>query len=299
MFCRNCGKQSDGTEKFCSSCGHPFSHITYEQGGQPSYPRQKWTTGRVLKIIGSIAVVLFVIGLRFGVPVYNPLENQAVETNNNAISAYEAGKSDQAIQQFQEASHSALSTENKINTLKNLAYVYASDLKNDLALNTFHEALALTRDGSYDYYLISGEIALLERKPNAALLAFNKAYELQPNEFQINNSLALFYLDLEEIAPQYANYKRGLQFAQKAYELSPQEMAKQNLAIAYYFNEKYDQTISLLSTSDLHAHPYAAYWLGLAFLVKEDHVQAKFYLRKALAGGAIIPEEIHNYVNAD
>ena len=45
------------------------------------------------------------------------------------------------------------------------------------------------------------------------------------------------------------------------------EIAKQNLAIAYYFNEDFDQTISLLSTSNLTQHPYASYWLGLAYLI--------------------------------
>jgi hypothetical protein len=34
----------------------------------------------------------------------------------------------------------------------------------------------------------------------------------------------------------------------------------------------------------------------LAYAQKEDTVNAKFYLRKAIAGGAVVPQEIHDYI---
>ena len=45
--------------------------------------------------------------------------------------------------------------------------MYSTESKNELALSTFKEAFALTTQDSYDYYLIAGEIALLENKPNS------------------------------------------------------------------------------------------------------------------------------------
>src|SRR5665811_2267175 len=123
------------------------------------------------KIIGIVIVVVFI-----GWGIYGSQDDAVIEKNNNAISNFDSGNNEQAINQFQEASRDAVSNENKINTLKNLAYVYSSEGQNDLAINTFNKALALTSSDSFDYYLIAGEVAMLESKPNAALLAYNKAY---------------------------------------------------------------------------------------------------------------------------
>lgn len=304
MFCKNCGTESSGTKKFCTNCGATLSvaqtthadHTTPPPPVRPPMPKEPWTASRIVKTVLVVGIVggLILIKVIFG--AINSADSTAVDTNNQALNSYDSGNSDQAISQFQQASRDAVTNDTKINTLKNLAYVYSTEGKNDLALSTFKEALILTTDGSYDFYLVSGEVALLEGKPNGALIAFNKALAISPEEFQVNNTLALFYLDLEEVAPQYSNYKKALTYAQKAYNLSASEVTKQNLAIAYYFNENYNQTISLLSTTNFTNHPYAAYWLGLAYAQKEDPVNAKIYFRKAIAGGAELPQEIYTYM---
>src|SRR3989344_5017960 len=187
MFCKTCGTKSDGTKKFCTNCGKELSSTSKAEPSQaqgtPNFTKPKfessWSAGR---IIGIIVVVAFI-----GWGIYSSQDDAVVEKNNNAISNYGSGNSEQAISHFQEASKDAVSTENKINTLKNLAYVYSSEGQNDLAISTFNEALALAPADSFDYYLIAGEIALLEGKPNSAQIAYNKDYQLEPNEFQINN----------------------------------------------------------------------------------------------------------------
>jgi tetratricopeptide (TPR) repeat protein len=166
-------------------------------------------------------------------------------------------------------------------------------------VSTLKEALALSSEGSLDYYLISGEIAFLEGKPNAAQLSYQKAYQIDPNDFQVNNALALFYMDLEEVAPQYADYKKALSHAQRAFELSNLELAKQNLAIAHLFNKNYNQTISLLSSSDFNKEPYLAYWIGLAYAGKDDVINAKTYLQTAVNGGADVPQSVYDYLNSN
>ena len=67
----------------------------------------------------------------------------------------------------------------------------------------------------------------------------------------------------------------------------------------YYFNENYDKTISLLSTTNLTQHPYAALWLGLAYLGQEDHINARVNFQKAINGGAEVPQEIIDYLNSN
>ena len=300
MFCKNCGKESNENQKFCTSCGAKFSDINKEEKEAPkvqfkpvSQNKSSWSAGRIITILVVLAMV--------GIGVYNSLDEDSITKNNEGLSSFDSGDSQTAINQLQQAKQDAVSNENKINTLKNLAYVYTSEGQYELALSTFKEALALTKSNSFDYYLISGEIALLEYKPNSAILSFNKAYELNPTDYQINNTLALFYLDLEEMAPQYENYPKALSHAKKAYEYDTEksEIAKQNLAIAYYFNEDFDQTISLLSTSNLTQHPYASYWLGLAYLSKEDEISARTYLQKAINSGAEVPQEIIDYLNSN
>ena len=298
MFCTNCGKQSDSSQKFCISCGTPF-HASNKNNPKPVTPSAaslpKSETSITKKVVWGLVILAFI-----GFGIYSSLDDDAIETNNQGISSFDSGNSEQAIQQFQEAANSAVSNDTKLNTLKNLGYVYSSEGQNDLALNSFKEALSLATVDSFDYYLISGEVALLEGKPNAAQISYTKAYNMSPNNFQINNALNLFHLDLEEIAPQYSNYPKALTHAKKAYEVSSvdvKNIATQNLGISHFLNENYDQAISFLSPY-ANSEPYASFWLGLAYLSKEDHINAKIYLRKALNGGVEMPQEYIDYLNS-
>ena len=140
---------------------------------------------------------------------------------------------------------------------------------------------------------------MLEIKPNAAYISYNKAYELRPNHFQINNSLSLFYLDLDEIAPYYVDYPKALKHAQKAYDVvttDVKNIAKQNLAIAHLFNENYSQTIFLLSSFDFNKEPYLTYWIGSAYAAQEDEVNARFYWQKAADAGIEMEPEIYDFL---
>lgn len=295
MYCKNCGKESDSNKKFCTNCGNAFSTVRSEQQDQSSsIPKTatKINTSAIVRILVVVAIIGWI--------AYSNLDDGSIKTNNEGISSFDSGNSEQAIQQFQEASNSAVTDDTKINTLKNLGYVYATEGQVDLALNSFKDALALAKTYSFDYYLISGEIAVLEGKPNAAQISYTKAYEIDSNNFQINNALNLFYLDLEEIAPSYSNYPKALIHAKKAYEVSDsgiKNLATKNLGIAHMLNENYDQAISYLSPY-ANSDVYSAFWLGLAYLSKEDHINAKLYLRKALNGGVEMPQEIIDYLNS-
>lgn len=302
MFCKNCGTKSDGTKKFCTNCGTAFSvatdaPATAPRSVRPPMPKEKWTAGRIIKTVIAVVFVGGLIFLKFGLGAINSIDNSAVETNNKALDAYNSGNSEQAIAQFQQASQDAVTNTNKINSLKNLAYAYSTEGKDDLALSTFQEALALASIDSVDYFLISGEIAELENKPNAALIAYNKAYAKDPADFQVNNSLSLFYLDLYDVHPQYTDYAKALSYAQKANQTQNDNISKKNLALAYYFNENYTQTISLLRSVDISKEPSYAYYLGLAYAQTNDTVNAKFYLRQAIAGGMTVPQEVKDYIN--
>ena len=299
MFCKNCGKKSEVNQKFCTSCGAQFSSINEIEKETPkikshqtiTHTENSWGVGKIIKALIIVAVV--------GIGIYHSLDEDSITKNNEGLSSFDSGDSQTAINQLQQARQDAVTNDTKMNSALNLAYVYSSETQYEKALQLFKEAFGYANEDSFEYYLISGEIALFEGKPNAAKLSYDKAYQLRPNDFQVNNALNLFYIDIEEIAPFYSDYPKALKHAQKAYEVSNPEsknIAKQNLAIAYYFNENYNQTISLLSVFDFNKEPYLAYWLGLAYLNKEDHINARIYLQKAVNGGVEVPQEIYDYL---
>ena len=221
MHCNNCNTTSQKDAMFCSNCGKP--HSVKINNSIPKSDRNDTKSNFSNKIIAVISILVF-IGFR----VYSTIENDAVKVNNEALDSFESGNSKQAIVQFEEASKTAVSNENKINSLKNLAYVYESEGQDTLALTTFKEALVLSKFETYDYYLISGEIALLENRPIDARLAYEKAYKISPNEFQINNSLSLFYLDINDFFPEQVDYSKALNYALRADEFSDLQLATEN-----------------------------------------------------------------------
>lgn len=298
MYCKNCGTKSNEGQRFCTSCGNVFSHTVEPEIKQnvEHFPRKNkkssWEPGRIIGIV-------IVIGL-VSVGAYNSQDKEVIDKNNKAMVNFDSGNKDQAISGFQDASKNAATTENKIATLKNLGYVYAGDTRpgqKELAIETFKQALTLTTPESFDYYLIAGEIAILEDKPNSAIIAYNKAYEKNPNDFQINNALMLFYLNSEDNANDYVDYEKAVQYGERTIQLSDLQIAKENLGLAYYFNEDYDKAISTFSKLST-TKPSNAYFIGLSYAVKKDHINAKLYLNKAIAGGQEVPQEVTDYINS-
>lgn len=126
------------------------------------------------------------------------------------------------------------------------------------------------------------------------------AYNLDSNNFQINNILNLFYLDIKGLAPEFSNYPKALGFAIAADNIahsSAENIASQNLAIAYYFNENYRKSIDFLSKQDLRK-PYLGYWLGLSYLMVGDGVLGLMYLVDLQDTGIKLPQEVINCINS-
>ncbi len=294
MFCKNCGVGLDDVKKFCTNCGSSFSADTLNKENIKSnhFILKFWKKIDKNKLVTTLLVLGFI-----GYGVYSNLDQTSIDTNNKAITAYDSGDNTQAIAQFQEASQAAATNDTKIQTLKNLGYVYATEGKTDLAIDAFKQALKLTTEGSFDYYMITGDISDEEGKPSSAFVAYKKAYSIDPNDFQINNALALFYMDIYDVHPDFVDYEKALTHALKANELSNLTLTKKNLALAYFFNDNYDQTISILTSVDISNQPQYKYFLGLSYAGKEDTVNAKLYLRQAINAGMEVPQEVKDYIN--
>jgi tetratricopeptide (TPR) repeat protein len=290
MHCTKCGKKYLSDSIYCTGCG---SHL--EQRINEIEDIKKVSTLWIwARRLGSISI----IGLFIIIGAVSDLGNESILSNNDGISSFNSGDDVTAILEFSDAVESAYTDESKINSLINLAYVYQGTEEYQLSLDTFQEALLLADINSISYNLIQGEIALLNKKHDIAITYFREAYSQEPTDFQVNNSIGLFYLDLEEEAPEYYDPEKALTHLRNAnkYDLEKSEISKQNLAIAYYFNDNFDQSISLLSTTDIEAFPYMAIWLGLAYLGNNDESNATYYFKQSIDLGADVPQEIYDYL---
>lgn len=292
MSCSACGKPSEPSHNFCKYCGNKITNPA--QLAPPPTPvssrPKRWPYYLV-----RFTILAVIIG--FG--VLSSLDDEAVNQNNTAYDSFEAGNDANAISQFEQAAQSAYSDDTKITALKNAAYVYSSNGELIPAKTKFKEALALTSLGSFDYYLIQGEIAALESKPNVAIINYNKAYSIDSVDFQINNALALFYLDINDAWPDYVDYSKALRYAKAAHQANPSELTRQNLAVAHFFNENFSQTISLLSQTNLNDHPEAMVWLGLAYYSNGDYDKARFQLQRSIDAGLILPDFAYEFLNEE
>ena len=256
---------------------------------------QNWNSAYTSRLIRTVIIVAVVVGIRIYYDRTNT-DPQSIQKNNDAVAAAAAGNTDQAIIQFQQAANTASSNETKIAALKNLGYSYDTKGDTDNAKKAFAQALALANKDSFDFYLTSGNIALLNAYPKTADIDFKQAYKLDPNDFQINNSLADFYMDIDDTYPDYANPKEALMYAKKAYELNPADFVKQNLGAAYMLNGDYDNAISTFQTVTLDKDTYVAYYIGLAYVKKGDAVNAKKYLQTAVDNGVKVPQDVLDFL---
>lgn len=303
MYCKHCGKEVPNTSKFCTSCGKKIEIPTETVKGEP----QNQDTPIIKTKIKSESETKFknVIGTIVGIGIflaivwYGSGDDTSISQNNKALESFDSGNTQEAILQIEEAELSAVSNANKINSLINAGYIYLSDEQSTQALTKFREAQNLSKNGSYEYYLVSGEIALLEKKPSVAIYNFEKAYEIDPNNYQAANSLGLLYLGIEDITESYTDYEKALLYLKKAHQYSDLDLSKENLGMAYFFNEDYDTSLSYFFDTDYENDGLMNFWIGLNYLLKEDDLNAKYYFRQAQALGYPLSAEYIQYINSN
>ena len=96
-----------------------------------------------------------------------------------------------------------------------------------------------TQDGQLGGYITKGDIHLAKIKYNLAILAYQKALELDPQNLHILNNLGNAYSG-------QGKYDLAISSYQKALKLDPQNVyALNNLGALYYIQEKYNLAISM------------------------------------------------------
>jgi len=300
MYCEYCGKKSDGTSKFCTSCGKPLSNKEVPKEEPITYKPKKQRRGP--SIPATIGIVVIVGAVVWG--TYSSSKNDtAIQTANTALTTANSNDTSEAtsqvIQQYKDAYNNATDDATKLTILTNLALTYDSSGDSVNALSTYKQALGYAPQGSSDYYLILGEIAQLKIDPATAKSDLEQAYKLNPNDYQINNELALFYFDSDNSWTSYDDLPKALQYMKVAYGLEKNDATAENLAMIYYYNKDYQQTINLLLPLNLTNHPIAALYLGYAYEQENDSTNAKYYFQKAISLGDQVSQDVNDYINSN
>lgn len=299
MFCTNCGNKIEPEQNFCTSCGSPASSAKKEiqrdvQRQASQTAKKQWTTGRLIKYAVVAVIVAGLLVLKFGIVAYNASEGESIRTNDSGITALNSGDTQSAIDNFKNAAENASYGENKMNALKNLGYAYSVEYRNEEAIEAFREALTYADSGSFEFYLINGEIQYLQGNPESALNNYELAYQKQPNNFQVNNAISLLYIDIDDWYPEYYDAAKAIPYALSAYQNCEPEMKStmaQNLGVAYHFNQEYGNAIKYFKLAGEN-DPTNMLWLGLAYTFNGDEATGFDYIQRARANGVEIPPEI-------
>lgn len=253
--------------------------------------RRRWNIAGVISLL--ILIPMMIIG---------GLDEWAIKQNNRAVADFTSGDLVETIAQLEDASETAASDYTKMNVLKNLGYAYSSNLEYEKAERAYEEALKYAEDESFEHYLLLGELWLLREKPKMAEENYLKAYQIRPDSFEVNNSLNLFYLNLEGFSALYEDDAKALKYAKRAHEnVDPftdnKDLATENLAIAHFYNNNFGETISLISSIDGgESRPHLAYFLALSHAAVGNMDQAREYLRRAEDGEFAIEPEVYEYI---
>lgn len=283
MHCNNCGNSSDAKKDICMACGTKFSKdksLSWKK--EVSFKKEIPVNGG-LALKNFLVVVIILMSLSGFLYFLAPSkEDEELTSSNLGL---------------------VVDKEFELEELIQFGYQHSNRSEDVLALAAFNEALGQVSEGSFKHFLINGEIALIENRMDEAYFNFNEAYKLNSNDFQINSSLGLFYLDLEGVNENYRDFEKAIEHAKKAYENASPEaknLAKENLAMAHHLNGDYEEAISLLTSVFEDAQdPYVAYLLGLIFAENADESNAKLYLEKAVEAGIISENQIEEILNPE
>jgi len=292
MQCKNCGADMSFFKRVCEDCGAEREADTPAENQNRSI-KLKW-------IIYGIIIIASIYG---GISDF--LDKDAIDINNSTLSEqYNQESEESAISGFQEALNEAHSNEAKLLTSVNLGYAYAADSQFDMAQKTFKEALQYTKSNSSDEQLILGEIALYQNNPTEAEKYYLKANELLPNDYQILSSLATFYLNTENFSKDFFDPEKSIVYAKNAYNVVKNNQDEniikstvETLAIGYYLESQYEETIKVLSESNHTNDPENAYIVGMSYLLNGQSEIGQPYLETAVRQGDMTNEELDEYLN--
>lgn len=149
-----------------------------------------------------------------------------------------------------------------------LAASYDAFGKKLLAIEYYSKSLSLNRDNS-DTHLFLGNLYNKISEYELAIAQFNRAADLNPQDFLAMNGAALSYRKL-------GNYKKSLEHYNLSLSVRYNEPALEGMGIAYSFLGDYDKAIEYLSKTYEKGiySKYGIFKLAFAYIKKGDYDKA-------------------------
>lgn len=284
MICKNCQKETKTRRGFCTGCGKSLKDAvgkTYQYSWKSIF----------YTFLRYCFVVIFIIGF-----IVAAIEDRAVNKNNQALEDLNKGDFNASIEQLKTAVETAPTDELKGQILTNLGYAYYNADRFEEATETFKEAIRYVSQESFEYLLLSGEVAELENMPAIALAHYLRAYEKKPTSFQVNTSLGLIYLDLEDKNPALFDPEKALNHLQRAYDSRDDFMtniASHNLGNAHLVNGNYQEAIDVLSDPSVTLTPIGNGIIGYCYYWLYEPEKSKPHFEKYIDAGFEIEDFIY------
>jgi tetratricopeptide (TPR) repeat protein len=279
--------------KYCNKCGTviPPEATTCTQCG--TTPEQNNANKKITAIAIGVLVFIFLAGLVSYLTYF-----RSEQINNDVVSEVIAGGDlTEAADSLEDSLNKTTDVSLKIKILINQGYVYTSAGEIDQAIESFSKANALSEPDSLNDYITKANVADLSNDFVAAEEYYLKAVKLAPEDYQANTSMGVFYLGLIPGTEEYEDYTLALSYNLKAYDIQADNITTENIALNYFFLEDYDTAIEYYLATNLAVVPDDNFMLGLSYLMIEDTVSAKKYIRTAYDMGYELSEEYLEFIN--
>jgi tetratricopeptide (TPR) repeat protein len=162
------------------------------------------------------------------------------ELNNEGVFFLESKNYASALVKFQEALALKPIGETKSQVLRNISTVYFYLDEIDSAKYYSKLAYQSTPKNTYDYHLNYGEYLMLEGKIKSAIIEFEKAIKINPNNMEAYNNFSLIYDG--SFGDEFTDDEKALYYSQKAFELNPSPITKEQLAAVHFQQDNYKES---------------------------------------------------------
>jgi tetratricopeptide (TPR) repeat protein len=246
----------------------------------------------LLKIKTALGAILFVIlpaifySVILFVTVYpsTSLYYKGLNYNEKGVEQCFKGDYDGALKSFKLALNQMTKDDREdiIQISTNIALVFENMGEIDSAVEYYNNALSYYNADDPDYFALLGCINILNGDIQGSIDNFEKALEIDGDNFDAHNNLGLIYMG--DIEDEYENYERALIHNEKTHNLRADIATRKNLAQNYYFLERYEESLELF-LEILREYPddaLALYFVGYIHYINDDLSEAKKYLKKAV-----------------
>ncbi len=234
---------------------------------------------------GFMPTLLFILILRASIAEAFYSLTVPIDYNNQGIEYINEGKLDKAEESFQNTIQSIDSKNNKekVTAYINLATTYQNKGDIESAKDNYKEALVYLTKEDAQYYGIHGIISLFDSNLDEAIEFFDKAIQIDAQNYTANNYLGLIYLG--NFNPQYANPKKALNYNIIIYKKDTNDsIATQNLALNLFQLQQFTESLPLFEDlyTSMPNNALVQYYLGLNYYYLKDFEQATPLLKSAV-----------------